>query len=296
MQGKIVRLSGNTAKVNISGEVVSAVAYQNTKATNMYVGDNVVLLKDDVLGYVITEVLPRENMLIRPNVTNVDVAVILISTVPEPDLFVLDRILVNCEQNELETIIVINKNDIVGKDFIDDIKAQYKDAVDDIIITSCVDKTGIAKLKKAILGKTAVFVGQSAVGKSTIINLLGVSDYIKTNELALKVGKKKERGKNTTRGATLYSLDGQTFLADTPGFESMSLLEIRVNELIYYYRDLRDYLKNCKYGVSCTHMNETEECGILEALQAGKVNKDRYTRFIRLQNQLKRMWEKKYGK
>ena len=178
----------------------------------------------------------------------------------------------------------INKIDLFTKEEIDDIVNQYKDVVDSIILTSAIE-SNLSSLKDVLKGKVSVFAGQSAVGKSSLINCIDYNINQSTNILSRKV----ERGKHTTRECTIFVLKNNIMIADTPGF-SMLELNIKYNELKDYYPEFSGY--NCKF-YNCTHTSENG-CGVKENVNLKKINNDRYNRYLELFKQLKDKWEREY--
>jgi len=289
---KIIQWTSNQAIVFDDGKIINAKAYNKLKKESLYVGDDIELKFDEKNGYIITKVLKRKNLVIRPNVANIDQAIIVIASSPEPDFFTLDKILINCNTNHIDTILIVNKADINSKDFNENVKNQYEKAVTKLINTSIINKESIEKIKELLTNKTSTFVGQSAVGKSSILNLLNINKMQKTNILANSSGKFKARGKNTTKASQIFNIAENTFIADTPGFSSIDIFDIPPQDLAHYYKDFDGYI-NCKYS-NCTHLKEKEDCAIYNAFKQGKINKNRYERFLILQKQIYSRWEHKY--
>lgn len=256
------------------------------KQGRLLVGDNVELKKDDFSNnYVVTKVLPRNNELIRPKVTNIDQLLIVISAVPKPDLFLVDKLIINAFINNISPVLVINKTDLISQAEIDDYINQYSAVVEKIVLTSALTNTNINELKDVLKNKTSVFAGQSAVGKSSLLNAIDSSINQATNILSKKV----ERGKHTTRECTIFVLDNNILIADTPGF-SMLELNIKHTELKGYYPEFEPY--TCKF-TNCTHTNE-QVCSVKNAIHLSEINNERYLRYVEIFKQLKTKWEKEY--
>ena len=252
----------------------------------MLVGDNVELKKDDFSSnYVITKVLPRKNELIRPKVSNIDQLLIVISALPKPDLYLVDKLIVNSILNNIKPVLVLNKTDLLSQAEIDAYVNEFLPVVDKIILTSALNNKNISELKEVLQDKTSVFAGQSAVGKSSLLNAIDDSINQATNILSKKV----ERGKHTTRECTIFVLDKNILIADTPGF-SMLELNMKHSELAAFYPEFADY--TCKF-TNCSHTNE-QHCNVKNAVEAGDINKDRYERYLEHFKQLKTKWDKQY--
>lgn len=145
---------------------------------------------------------------------------------------------------------------------------------------------GMEGFENFINSKTICFAGQSAVGKTSIINTLLGTDN-KTGELSRKI----ERGRNTTRQVEIFRA-GNAKIVDTCGFSILTAVDIKFDELPYYYNDYVNLAQGCKYP-HCTHTLEPQ-CAIKDAVDKGKLNKERYNRYLTLFNELKENWRKKY--
>jgi ribosome biogenesis GTPase len=186
------------------------------------VGDKVMvsLVEGDTLQGVIQEILPRENMLIRPNVANVQQCVIVVAIDrPEPDLLLLDRLLVLAEVNGLDKVICFNKTDLHKRKRHDQIIEIYRRAGYPVICTSTKTGEGMDRMKDVLKGKVSVFAGMSGVGKSSLMNSIEPRLGLKTGEISAKL----RRGRHTTRHAELLELSSGGMVVDTPGFSSLSL-------------------------------------------------------------------------
>ncbi len=238
--------------------------------------------------YVISKVYDRKNSLIRPYISNVDKLAIVLSVLPRPDFLLIDKLIVDCFVNNIKPFIIINKADIADKKFIADVTVQYEDVVDNIILTSAITGTGIKELEKEIEGNLTAFTGQSAVGKSSILNCL-------INDLNLKTGELSKRiniGKNTTRNTSIYVLNNNTFIADTPGFNMLHHTDIEPKDLKHYYPDFVNFQNKCQFR-TCVHKNE-QNCEVKIAVKEGLINKARYERYIELYDKILDNWRKKY--
>ncbi|MBP3284332.1 MAG: ribosome small subunit-dependent GTPase A [Clostridia bacterium] len=235
-------------------------------------------------GNVLT-VVNRNNALIRPPVANVDKVIIVVSLkIPEPSLLFIDKQLVFLQKMNLTPVICLNKTDLEEGKSIWEIyeKIGYR-----VLFTSAKEKSGIEELKKEIQGKTAVFVGNSGVGKSSLTNLL-------INEMRMEEGSlsKIERGKQTTRHSELLKVCEDTYIIDTPGFSSFELSDIESKELALLFAEFSEYTETCRYD-DCTHVGETE-CGVKQAVAEGKMAQSRYESFVALYQKLKEAENRRY--
>ena len=125
-------------------------------------------------------------------------------------------------------------------------------------------------------------------GKSTLTNKILGEEITKEGEIS----KKNKRGKNTTTDITLYEIEKNTFLLDTPGFQTIDIFEIESKDLGEYFREFAPYIKNCEY-IGCSHIKE-ENCGIKHAITQGKIANERYENYIKIYNELKDREEHKW--
>ncbi len=262
----------------------------NVKKAKIMVGDYVELDENKYGNkYIASKIFPRNNALVRPPIANLDQLFIIFSKVPKTDYLLVDKLIVYCKANNIDPYIVVNKIDLYQDDEIVDIRSQYIDAVADIILVSGKEGKGIDELKSCLVGKLSAFAGQSAVGKSTILNSINPKLMLQTNGLSRKIS----RGKHTTRHSEIYVMD-DIKIADTPGF---SMLDLDVNmdpeDLWKYYKEF-DNLPPCKY-TNCDHTNlKDKDCTIASMVNDSRINKDRYNRYVLLYQKLKEKWRKKY--
>ena len=241
--------------------------------------------------YMIKKILPRKNSLIRPPVANIDNLVIVVSlSTPSPDFFLLDKQIVLAKFKDILPIIVINKidlniSDITNKD-LSYIKNVYGNLGFQIIEVSAKNNIGIDVLKEKLHNKISAFSGNSGVGKSSIINKI-----FGTNSLTFEVAKKTNRGRHTTKHVKIYKNEDM-YVLDTPGFSSYELYDIEYKELKNYYPDFLEC--KCDY-LDCSHVFENEKvCGVKKAINDGRIDKNRYDRYVELFKKLKDEYDRKY--
>lgn len=241
--------------------------------------------------YMIKKILPRKNSLIRPPVANIDNLVIVVSlSTPSPDFFLLDKQIVLAKFKDILPIIVINKidlniSDITNKD-LSYIKNVYGNLGFQIIEVSAKNNIGMNVLKEKLHNKISAFSGNSGVGKSSIINKI-----FGTNSLTFEVAKKTNRGRHTTKHVKIYKNEDM-YVLDTPGFSSYELYDIEYKELKNYYPDFLEC--KCDY-LDCSHVFENEKvCGVKKAINDGRIDKNRYDRYVELFKKLKDEYDRKY--
>lgn len=257
------------------------------KKIRIVVGDRVEIVPNEYDNgkYIITKVLDRKNSIPRPPLANIDKLLIVIAPKPEPDLVLVDKLIVYCMLSSIEPVIIINKSDIADNNFVEDIKNQYYFMKTFVIST--MRNSGINELREHISNTLVAVCGQSAVGKSSLLNTIIPNLNLSTQGLSRKV----DRGKHTTRVNELY-IYNDIMIADTPGFSNLEL-NIEYDELVNFYPEFDKYLGECKYH-DCSHIKEGKDCKIISEVNNGNINKSRYERFCTLYNILKINWEKKY--
>jgi len=257
------------------------------KKLRIVVGDYVEIVANeyDIGKYIITSVLERKNSIPRPPLANIDKLLIVIAPKPEPDLELVDKLIIYCMINEIEPVIIINKSDIASKDFVEDIKKQYYFLI--VFVVSAESKDNIETLKGYISNTLTAVCGQSAVGKSSILNSLIPDIKLETQGLSRKI----DRGKHTTRANELYIYDN-ILIADTPGFSSLEL-ELDYRELAGYYPEFDSFIGKCRY-FDCAHVKEGKDCAISRAVEDGLINRNRFERYTKIHTNLKEKWGHKY--
>lgn len=245
------------------------------------VGDKVEIsiINEERREGVIEKIFERKTFLNRPLVANMN-QVILVFAVksPEPDLLLMDKILIKAEALNIKPIICINKIDL-GKELTKQFEC-YLQAGYLTIFTSAAYNIGIEKIKDILKGKMTILAGPSGVGKSTIINKLFPEKKVEIGDLSEKI----KRGKHTTRHVELYEIEGEGYIADTPGFSLLELDNISSKELKSFYPEFKDFYINCKY-TGCNHISEPM-CAVKDAVERKIIDIGRYSRYKEIFNYL----------
>jgi ribosome biogenesis GTPase / thiamine phosphate phosphatase len=279
LAGKYWVLEGNTQYL-----CSARGALRNTDQ-EILVGDNVSFEKAEIPGRII-DVLPRKNYLGRPPVANIDDVLIVVAKEPKPDFVLVDKILINSYSQRIRPILCYNKIDLVDPTEVDSALSGYGQILDTIAV-SAETGFGLSEIENLIKGRSVCLAGQSAVGKTSMLNaILGLN--LKTGELSDKI----KRGKNTTRHVEIFKALGAE-IVDTCGFSMLENLKIHESELGYYYPDFLDYSERCRFK-GCTHISEPS-CGVKEAVEKGLVDKERYERYIKIYNEIKDSREKEFS-
>ena len=281
MQGKIIKGIAGFYYVHNGEHIYECKAKGVFRKDNMkpLVGDDCIIEvidEEKKLGN-ISEILDRKNSLIRPNVANVDQALVIFALVkPEPNFNLLDRFLILMKQNDVPCIIVFNKTDLADDETLERTRQIYKDSSHQLIFTCAKKNEGIEDIRRALKGKTTTVAGPSGVGKSTLINLIQDNKKMETGAISEKI----DRGKHTTRHSELIALDDDSYIFDTPGFSSLSLFDINKEELAGFYPEFALYEKDCRFD-NCVHKNEPV-CGVKQAVDSGLISRVRYENYLLL--------------
>ena len=284
---QVIKGSGNNYILldSLTGNTINAVAKGNLKQNKVLVGDFVKV--ENINGTnVILEVEERKNQLIRPVVSNIDKMCLVIAPTPNPDFVNLDKQILNCYTLRIEPIIVINKCDIASNEFIEKIKKVYNFI--DIVCISAKQKTNLNFLIKTLKSGLVALSGQSAVGKSSIINAL-TKKSVKTDTLCAKT----DKGKHTTKHSEIHIINKDLLLVDTPGFSTLEVCDIKQNEITYLMPDFIEYSFGCKFQ-PCSHIKEPENiCSIKKALKTGEISELRYNNYVQIYSSIKPKWERR---
>ena len=247
-------------------------------------GDRVVLSAVDEAKKIgsINEILPRENLLARPAVANADQLIIVVSVKsPDPELLLVDKLLIEAEKNGMEAVICVNKIDLDKENDNIKIVEAYSGTGYKIFPASFKTGEGLENVREVLKGKVSVLAGQSGVGKSTMLNRIAGAWVMETGD----VSRKTERGRHTTRHAELIKLDSGGYVADTPGFGTLELPDVSHEELEVFYPDFETYRGKCRFS-GCSHVSEPG-CAVKEAVEGRLIDAGRYGRYVRLYNILK---------
>ena len=287
MQGKIVKGISGFYYVHVVGtgiyECKAKGVFRNRKVKPL-VGDNVeivVLDEEKHLGNV-EEILPRKNELIRPAVSNIDMALVIFAAAkPDPNFNLLDRFLCMMEYQKVPVTICFNKCDLVSEEEKENLQKIYAPAGYDILFTSVKTGENIDRLKALLAEKTTTVAGPSGVGKSSLINELQTDVRMQTGAISDKIG----RGKHTTRHSEIISIGQDTYIMDTPGFSSMDLPGFEKEDLWTCYPEFVPYEPECRF-IGCSHIGEPD-CGVKNALAEGKISRVRYDNYVMLYDEIK---------
>ena len=235
----------------------------------------------------IHQILPRRNELTRPPVANIDTVLIVASAAaPQPDLLMVDRLLLNARRGHIRARLVISKCDL-DEGTAAALEKQYRGAKCDLLRVSARTGEGLEALRTSLSGQVCALAGQSGAGKSTLLNALyGLT--LQIGDLSQKI----DRGKNTTRACQLIPVTGGGMVLDTPGF---SLLETELFdpvELKDSYPEFAPYEGEC-YFKPCYHASEPR-CAVRGAASEGTIDPQRHGRYVELLEDMRVRWKERY--
>ncbi|MCL2695014.1 MAG: ribosome small subunit-dependent GTPase A [Clostridiales bacterium] len=286
-QGLLLKGVGGFYDALVDGQTVRAKArgvFRKQGITPM-IGDRVTIVRQKEGHAFLTEILPRRNMLVRPAVANVDRLMIVISAeYPEPDWLLADKLILQARAQDIEPVLVLNKMDRARPEVIDTFRQDYGHFP--TLLISALTGEGLGELRAALTGLVCCFAGQSAVGKSSVLNAL-------LPELNLAVGElsqKTDRGRHTTRHAQLIPLFGGAVL-DTPGFSLLELLPEDQATLDVCYPEFAE-AGPCRFS-GCRHLTEPD-CGVLALLNDGRLTQGRYRRYSMIAEEIEARRKRRY--
>ncbi|PPE06451.1 ribosome small subunit-dependent GTPase A [Mesoplasma corruscae] len=276
MKAKIIQINSNSSSVLTEFNQIYTASIKGNikKKLSPIVGDNVILefLKNNEVH--IIDIKERINLLYRPKIANVDQAII-VTSLYEPlfSSFILNKYIMLSQAKKIKPILLFTKFDLLK------VKKEYKEVMNKIKNYIDLDfhviildnkneqnyKLELGQLKSLLVNKVSFFTGQTGAGKSTTLNHFLPNEVIRTNEISIKLN----RGKHTTTSVKIYNLDDNLLIADTPGFSSFELQDIKIEDILKTFSPFLLYKSDCKF-LDCTHIHE-KKCGVKSALNKGNM-------------------------
>lgn len=245
--------------------------------------------------WLITAICPRRNELNRPDnrgrkeilAANLDLVIAMAAIEPEPDWFIIDRYLAAAEFMHAKAAIVLNKSDL--RDPSSDTRAILDDyANSGYSVLSCSAESGanLAQIEALVGGKIAIIVGQSGVGKSSVIN-----EIIRDGEQRIgALSKRSREGRHTTVNSVMLEFAGGGAVIDSPGVRDYAPSIENIQEISHGFREIREYGENCRFA-NCIHLREPD-CRVKNGVDAGTISTRRYESYRRLRNTTQKLANK----
>ncbi|MDU2565975.1 MAG: ribosome small subunit-dependent GTPase A [Anaerococcus sp.] len=289
MNGKIIKSQKELYYVETSENIFMCKARGNFRKRGIkpLVGDNALIeIQEEDKAYII-EILERKNEIKRPNIANIDQMLIFVTINDPPlNLYNLDKYLAMCEHENIDVVIVLSKKDLAKDNKIKELTKIYENLDYKVLSLDNYNDFPKEDITEILEGKTSAVSGASGVGKSTFLNNL-VDKDLEIGEISDKL----KRGKNTTRHTEIFSINPQTYIFDTPGFDSFDFDFIEdENNLKYCFREMS--ISNCRFN-NCNHINEPN-CSVKEKVENGDIAKSRYDNYVLLFKELKERRENKW--
>ena len=292
----VVRATGSWYDVLHDGETVRCrirgrLRLKGVRSTNpVVVGDEVACEADEGGDYVIADILPRRNYVIRraSNLSkeshiiaaNVDQALLMASLrSPETPTEFVDRFLVTCEAYKVPVTILLSKLDLQDAEAVAEFRAVYEGAGYRVLEVSVREGRGVEEVRELLAGRTTLVSGNSGVGKSTLIQAIDPSLDIRTGEIS----ESHHKGRHTTTFSTMYPLAGGGAVIDTPGIKGFGLIDIDEAELWHYFPEMMRVAPACRF-YNCTHTHEPG-CAVTEAMKAGEIAWPRYESYLKIRDE-----------
>lgn len=294
--GRVISVNKNNWNVLFNNENVTAIIRKKKNRDELpVVGDYVIISKDEYDNYTIEEIVNRKNTLKKLSIdrttekykngkeqilaSNVDIVFIVTSLNNDFNIARLERLVLLGNKANSKIAFILTKSDLCSiKD-----RENYKKIIEErfnypVFIISSYNKEGIDDLKSVWKeNETAVFIGSSGVGKSTLINTLLDNSEIKTNDIRHK----DDKGKHTTTSRNLYILKDSRIVIDEPGIRSVASNDMN-SDLNVVFSKIIELSKECKY-TTCTHEN-IKVCRILQAIENGEISQEEFNRYKKLQS------------
>jgi ribosome biogenesis GTPase / thiamine phosphate phosphatase len=258
--------------------------HTRTNLELLVTGDRVKWQADPITGLgIITAIHPRQSLLTRPDryhkvkpvAANISLIVIVFAPLPEPAPGLIDRYLVACADAKIPALLVLNKTDLLKEnDPILDLVQEYKDLGYEVMLTQSTD--AVSTLAERLAGETVAFVGQSGVGKSSIINTIVPEATQKTNVIS----ENSALGQHTTTSTRLIGFGDGAALIDSPGIREFGLWHLDAEKVQEGFPEIENLLGHCQFR-NCTHKHE-KQCALRLAAQNGEILARRLESFLRL--------------
>ena len=285
--GVVIKGIGGNYDVACGDEILRCRASAKLRRDGVLAAGEYVTLRVTGSGGYILERLPRRNGLIRPAIANIDQLVILCSQAPPvTDPYLIDKVTVVALYQGIQPIILLNKCDLHPSGELYD---AYQKAGFPVVRASAVTGEGVEELTAMLAGKISAFTGNSAIGKSSILNRIDSRFGLQVGDMSEKIA----RGRHTTRHVELLRLENGGLVADTPGFstfDAVRMEKLTRENLQHYFPELEPYFARCRFS-DCRHIKEPG-CLVREAVERGDIARSRYESYCKLYEEVaaQKLW------
>lgn len=296
--GTIIKGYSGFYYVDIGDKVIacSLRGKNRLKNTDFLPGDKaeIEIIDYDKATGVVNKTLKRKNSLLRPQVANIDQVVITSSLKnPVPDFMLIDRLTIIAGVQGISPVLIFNKLDIAETGLVEEIKDIYRVSEYPMLFVSAEDQGTKEQVRQELIGilenKISIVAGISGVGKTSLINLLGLEQELKVGEISRKL----KRGRHTTRHTELLQITKDSWIADSPGFSSLEFPDtLSAAQIPKVYPDFLKYDHLCKFN-NCMHIKEPG-CEIKKQLEAGGIHQKRYQNYMYFIEEIKSREERRY--
>ena len=262
-----------------------------TNAIDAVCGDRVECESTSTSKHVIEKICPRKNQIVRRDnfkrektlAANVDHIIIVMAAVPTYSTPLIDKYLASALINNCKTTLVINKAELLNRNNLNvsELENTYQDLVDNFIVTSAKLGYGIQTLRKVIANEISILVGQSGVGKSSLINRLLNTNAIKVSALSENI----KQGKHTTTNAYAHKINQYGKIIDSPGVRTFIPVFDSIQDVIRGYKEFIPHINQCKFS-DCHHISEPQ-CKIKQEVKLGHIALSRYESYVENFNEVK---------
>ena len=279
--------SGETVDARIKGKRIKAVCGDTVMAEPI----------PNETDWLITKIGTRRNELTRPNMrgqvevlaANVDTLIIVASVSPLPDWYIVDRYLCAAELMGVESIVVFNKIDLlVGHDIEIPELQEYRDIGLPVLECSAETENGMSELRRALSGQCSIVVGQSGVGKSSLINKL----VIDSNQRTAQISSKSGEGRHTTVNSVMIPLSGGGYVIDSPGVRDYAPALLTSGDAAQGFREIAAAAQSCRFA-NCRHLREPG-CAVKDGVEQETISYRRYESFKRVVNLTEKLSDSRY--
>lgn len=289
LEGLVIAHLGKALAVEAGGRIITC--HTRRRLETAAVGDRVLWEKLSEDQGRVVEILPRRSVLMRPTrnggerpvAANIDRIFVVFAVEPPCDFLLIDQYLAVCENRNIDALLVFNKIDLFEPEHHRETAGEletYQALGYPLLRVSATAGIGMTELQQNLRNHTSMLAGQSGVGKSSLTNALIPGQQLKTNSVSATT----RHGRHTTTAATLYHLPCGGDLIDSPGVAVFGLAGLTERQLGHGYREFQPLIEQCRFN-DCRHVQD-KGCAVRAAVEAGRISKHRYRRFLKLREKM----------